>query len=236
MLVEIWSDVMCPFCYLGKKNFEKALSQVSFCEEVKVMWRSFQLDPRLPREGLQVTTAEYLAQSKGWPQHQIEKMISQIQQAGLKAGIDFRQDISIPANTFDAQRLVHIAQANGKGSAMEEALFEAHFTHGKNIGNWEILTNIADQLGLDSNQAMSILESEAYIDEVKKDLSEARQLGVQGVPYFILNRKYAVTGAQPVEIFRQALEQTFSETQNIPQFAKSQDADSCSETGCKTGF
>lgn len=236
MLVEIWSDVMCPFCYLGKKNFEKALRHVLFREEVKVEWRSFQLDPRLPREGLHISTAEYLVQSKGWSQHQIEKMMSQLQQAGQKVGIDFRQDISIPANTFDAQRLVHFAQVIGKGSAMEEALFEAHFTQGKNIGSWEILANIAEQLGLGSKQTMNMLESEAYIDEVKKDLSEARQLGIQSVPYFVFNRKYAVSGEQPTEIFRQALEQTFSETQNIPQFAKSQDADSCGEAGCETGL
>lgn len=146
MKVEIWSDVVCPFCYIGKKHFERALEQLSFKDKIKTEWKSFQLDPSLPKEGLSVSTTEYLVKHKGMPAQQIDDMLEYLKQKGADVGIDFRQEISIQANTFRAHRLIHFAQSKGKGNEIEEALFSAHFTEGKNVGDIEVLTELAENI------------------------------------------------------------------------------------------
>lgn len=232
MKVEIWSDVMCPFCYIGKKHFEEALAQLPFKDQIEVEWKSFQLDPSLPLEGASVSTAEYLEKRKGYPRQQIDSMLAHLKQSGAQAGIEFNQEKAIPVNTFRAHRLIHFAQQRGKGNDMEEALFHAHFTGGQNVGDVETLATLAAETGLDKKEVTDFLHTEAQTEAVNKDIEEAQQLGISGVPFFVLDRKYAVSGAQPVAAFVGALTQAFEESR--PKFEMKGDpgADACGPDGC----
>ena len=210
MLIEIWSDIMCPFCYIGKHHFEKALHSVGFNDEIKVVYKSYQLDPTYHYvEG--DTTYKYLSQSKGMPLEQVKEMTNQVEEMGRKAGVHINFSTNIPANTFKAHELIHFASTLGKGSEMKEKLFKAHFEEGLNIENDSVLLNLATVIGLQENSAKEAIDSDKYAYEVKQDLAEARQIGVRGVPFFLFNRKYAVSGAQPVDVFVEVLEKSFGE-------------------------
>jgi len=231
MKVQIWSDVMCPFCYIGKKNFEAAVAKLPFKEAIEVEWRSYQLDPTLDKEAQGITINEYLVQRKGLPMSNIEQMQQQVKEMGKNVGIDFQQEKAIVVNTLTAHRLIHFAQEHGKGNEMEEALFKAHFTEAKNVADVQELVQIAASLGLDAQKASEVLASDAYEYEVNQDILEARNIGVSGVPFFILNDKYAVSGAQPANLFEEALLQTYEET--VVQVKSTDSANSCTIDGCE---
>ncbi|SEW16274.1 Predicted dithiol-disulfide isomerase, DsbA family [Chryseobacterium wanjuense] len=231
MKIEIWSDVMCPFCYIGKNNFEQALEKLPFKDEVQVEWKSFQLDPTLdPKETK--NTIEYFKEKKGFPEAQAQQMIGQVQQMGKGAGIDFNFDKALITNTFSAHKLLHLAKKFNKSNEMEEALFIAHFIDGKNVGDLQTLISIAESLGIDSTETEKVLTSEEFDYDVNQDIMEARNNGVSGVPFFILNGKYAVSGAQPVELFASALQQTYDETVS-PLKKDSDNGASCDTEGCE---
>lgn len=230
MKVEIWSDVMCPFCYIGKNNFEKALEKLPFKDEIEVEWKSFQLDPTL-NPGETKTTFEYFKEKKGVPEAQAKQMIEQVSQMGNTAGIRFNFDKAIITNTFSAHKLLHLAKKYKKANEMEEALFIAHFIDGKNIGNRDTLVEIAESLGINTDETRQVLTSEEFDDEVRHDFSEAKNHGISGVPFFILNGKYAVSGAQPAEFFAGALQQTYDETVS-PLKNVSENDSSCGTDGC----
>ncbi|QQU02712.1 DsbA family oxidoreductase [Myroides odoratus] len=233
MKVEIWSDVMCPFCYVGKKHFENALAQLPFKDKIEVEWKSFQLDPTLPVEGASESTLDYLVKRKGMPKEQIEGMMHHLDQSGAAVGIEFRQDIAIPVNTFRAHRLIHLAQSHGKGNEMEEALFFAHFTAGKNVGDLEVLTDLATSIGLNKEEVVALLQSEEQTQEVKNDIEEAQALGISGVPFFVVDRKYGISGAQPIDTFAEALTQAYEESQPKFEMKGNQDANACGPDGCE---
>ncbi|MCS4240350.1 putative DsbA family dithiol-disulfide isomerase [Myroides gitamensis] len=233
MKVEIWSDVMCPFCYVGKKHFENALAQLPFKDKIEVEWKSFQLDPTLPVEGASESTLDYLVKRKGMPKEQIEGMMHHLDQSGAAVGIEFRQDIAIPVNTFRAHRLIHLAQIHGKGNEMEEALFFAHFTAGKNVGDLEVLTDLATSIGLNKEEVVALLQSEEQTQEVKNDIEEAQALGISGVPFFVVDRKYGISGAQPIDTFAEALTQAYEESQPKFEMKGNQDANACGPDGCE---
>ncbi len=231
MKVEIWSDVMCPFCYIGKNNFEKALEQLPFKEEVEVEWKSFQLDPSLNPEETQ-STFDYFREKKGFPEAQAQQMISQVKQMGAGSGIDFQFERALITNTFSAHKILHLAKKYKKSNEMEEALFIAHFIDGKNVGDHETLIALAESLGIDKEEARQVLDSAAFDDEIQQDIQEARTNGVSGVPFFILNGKYAVSGAQPAELFVNALQQTYDETV-APLKIQTDSSASCDADGCE---
>lgn len=233
MKIEIWSDVMCPFCFIGKKHFEQAVEQLPFKNEIQVQWKSFQLDPDLPIEGSPLSTAQYLVNRKGMPKEQVEGMMDQLQHKGAEAGIHFRQDISIPVNTLRAHRLIHFAQQRGKGNEMEEALFEAHFSHGKNVGDIALLTSLAESIGLNKNEVNAFLSTSEQTNEVNRDIQEAAELGISGVPFFVINRKYGVSGAQPVEVFVNALTKAYQESKPKFEMQENSAAESCGPDGCE---
>lgn len=230
MKVEIWSDVMCPFCYIGKNNFEKALEKLPFKDEIEVEWKSFQLDPTL-NPGETKTTFEYFKEKKGVSEPQAKQMTEQVSKMGSIAGIHFNFDKAIITNTFSAHKLLHLAKKYDKANEMEEALFIAHFIDGKNVGDISILVDIAGSLGINTDEARKALTSEEFDHEVENDFSEAKNHGISGVPFFILNGKYAVSGAQPVEFFAGALQQTYDETVS-PLKNLSGDDNSCGTDGC----
>lgn len=211
MKIEIWSDVMCPFCYIGKNNFEKALESLPFKDQVQVEWKSYQLDPTLD-PGKTVSTPAYFREKKGFPEAQASRMLAQVTEMGRSAGIDFRFDRTLITNTLPAHRILHAAKKNGKSTEMEVALFRAHFTDGKNVADPEVLVSLAASLGIGTDEAENALNSGHFDDDIRRDIAEAGSNGVTGVPFFILNGKYAVSGAQPTEFFASALMQTYEET------------------------
>lgn len=211
MKVQIWSDIMCPFCYIAKKNFEAALEKVSFKNEVEVEWKSFQLDPGFGERSGSMPIADYFMKQKGFSQSQLLQFQAQLKQMGEASGITFNQDRTIAADTFTAHKLLHLAKEYHKADAMEEALFVAHFVNGKDIGDIDFLVSLAGEMGLDEDKTRKILLNEQYNYEVQQDIMEARNLGISGVPYYVLDGKYGISGAQPAETFQKALQQTYSE-------------------------
>ncbi|WP_257656461.1 DsbA family oxidoreductase [Parapedobacter lycopersici] len=211
MKVEVWSDIMCPFCYIGKHNYEHALQQFADAAAVELEWKSFQLDPTLAKNTSYGDTYQYLSDRKGISLAQAEEMTANVARAGAAAGLQFHFDRAIVTNTFDAHRLLHFAKARQLGNELKEKLFHAHFTAGKNVGDTATLVTLAAEIGLDGGDAQQVLQSNQYADEVAADIREARQIGIQGVPFFIFNRKYAVSGAQPTAVFLQTLEKSFAE-------------------------
>ncbi|MGU3375831.1 DsbA family oxidoreductase [Chryseobacterium sp. M5A1_1a] len=231
MKIEIWSDVMCPFCYIGKNNFEQALEKLPFKDEVEVEWKSFQLDPTLDPDKTQ-NTIQYFREKKGVPESQASQMLTQVTQMGKGAGIDFDFEKALITNTFSAHKLLHLAKKHNKSNEMEEALFIAHFIDGKNVGDTEVLVSLADNLGIDKEEARQAVTSDQLDYEVNQDILDARNKGVSGVPFFVLNGKYAVSGAQPVEVFENALQQTYKETVSPFKDLSGDSGASCDADGC----
>lgn len=207
MKVEIWSDVMCPFCYIGKRRFESALAESGIQADVE--WKSFQLNPDLSKDGRSVT--QYLADVKGWTIDYARQVNEHVAGMAKESGLEFNFDRAVIANSFDAHRLSHFAKEQGKQDELEERLFAAYFTEGKDTSDHATLLDLAAEAGLDRTQAANVLSSSAYADEVKQDIRLAAELGIRGVPFFVFDRRLAVSGAQAVEVFKGALSRALSE-------------------------
>lgn len=231
MKIEIWSDVMCPFCYIGKNNFEQALNKLPFKDEVEVEWKSFQLDPTLDPNKTQ-DTIQYFREKKGVAEAQAAQMLGQVTQMGKGAGIDFNFEKTLITNTFSAHKLLHLAKKHNKSNEMEEALFIAHFIDGKNVGDVEVLVALAESLGIDREEARETITTDQLDYEVNRDIQEARNNGISGVPFFVLNGKYAVSGAQPAEVFENAMQQTYKETANPFKDLSGGSGAACDADGC----
>ncbi len=212
MKVEIWSDVMCPFCYIGKRRFEAALQQFEHKNEIEIEWKSFQLNPAMVTDP-STNINQYLAEHKGWTLDYARQMNDHVTKMAAEAGLTYNFDKAVVANSFNAHRFSHLAKQHGKGIEAEELLFKSYFTDGKNIDDAAILIDLGKQLGLDAAEVKQTLESDAFADAVKYDIAEAQYLGIQGVPFFVMNNKYGVSGAQAVPVFEQTLEKAFGEWQ-----------------------
>jgi predicted DsbA family dithiol-disulfide isomerase len=212
MKVEVWSDIMCPFCYIGKRNYEAALEQFADRNNVEIEWHSFQLDPTIPAHTeKKAGVYQYLADRKGISYEQSVKMHERIIQTAKDAGLTYHLDKAIVANSYDAHKMIQLAKTKGLGDAAEERLFLAYFTEGADMGDPEQLLKLGKEIGLPEADILGALESDGYAYLVKQDIQEAQSIGVTGVPFFVFNRKYAVSGAQPPQIFLQTLEQSFKE-------------------------
>ncbi len=210
MKIEIWSDVVCPFCYMGKRKLEIALGQFPHRDEVEILWHSFQLDPGAKRmEGKDIH--DYLAAKCGRSREWAIEVNADVAARAGQVGLEYNFDKAIPVNTFDAQRLIHLAAGHGLQAKAEERLFAAYFTEGRDIGEIPALTEIADEIGLDTEEVRSMLESTDYADLVKGDIEEAESLGINSVPFFVFDRKYAISGAQPSHLFLETLEKVWNE-------------------------
>jgi predicted DsbA family dithiol-disulfide isomerase len=216
MQVEIWSDVMCPFCYIGKRKFEAALKQFPESEKVEIVWKSFQLQPDMKTDPGK-NTIEHLAESKGWSLSYAKQAVSQVVSMAQQVGLKYDFDKAVVANSFDAHRLSHYATLQGKGDAMEEQLFKAYFTDGKNTADHSVLTQLAVEIGLNEATVKEILASNQFADDVRKDIYEASQIGVNGVPFFVFNRKYAVSGAQDSKVFLETVQKAYGEWKQSQQ-------------------
>ena len=212
MQVEIWSDIVCPWCYLGKRNFEQALDQFGHQADVDVVYRSFELDPSAPA-GVTTPTIELLASKYGMTPQQAEDAQRQMEQRAAHAGLTFRMDGLRSGNTRDAHRLVQLARANGRQAELVERLHRAYFTEQDSVFDHEALARLAAEAGLDPGEVAKVLDdADLYADEVTEDEMTASSLGATGVPFFVIDRRYGISGAQPPETIARALAQAWAES------------------------
>src|SRR5690554_1564485 len=210
MKIEIWSDVMCPFCYIGKRNFETALSDFADKNKIEVEWKSYQLDPSMPEVATE-SQEDYLIKRKGMNREQVQGMLENVTRMAEQAGLEYHLDKSIMANSKKAHQLIQFAKTKNLGSEMEEQLFKAFFTDGKNIADTEVLTQLGKEIGLDEDELQTAFTDEQYQYQMAQDIQEARNIGVQGVPFFVFDRKYGISGAQPPQAFAETLSKSFTE-------------------------
>ena len=235
MKVEIWSDVVCPWCYVGKRHLQEALRSFDHADEVEIEWKAYELDPTAPavRPGSYV---ERLAGKYGIPVGEARARMTRIISVGADAGIDFRFDQARPGNTFDAHRLLHLAKDAGLQDELKERFFAATFTEGHPIGDRDTLIKLAVDVGIDEQDARRVLETEEFTEEVRTDEVEGVQLGVQGVPFFVFDRRYGVSGAQPAEVLLEVLERTWRDGAPIEVVSGDGDSDSadrCDGDACE---
>lgn len=210
MKVEIWSDIMCPFCYIGKRKFEKALSAFNDADDVEIEWHSFQLDPGI-QSGHNKNLYQYLSERKGFSYEQSVQLHQQVTDTAKAVGLEYNFDKAVVANSFDAHRLIQFAKTQGLGDAIEERLFKAYFTEGKDFSDHTTLIALAKEIGLDEAEVADVLKNNTYKENVAHDIDEAAQIGIRGVPFFVFNRKFAVSGAQAPDVFSSALQQSFED-------------------------
>lgn len=210
MKIEIWSDIMCPFCYIGKRRFEAGLAQFAHKDEVTIEWKSFLLSPEMKTDPTR-NLNEFLAEHKGIPLDEAKRLNDYVAEMAAGAGLTYNLDKAIPANSFNAHRFLHFAKKHGRQEAAEEKLFSAYFTEGKNIDDAETILSLAAGLGLDTNALTEAMGSDAFVADVVADIEEAQKIGVRGVPFFVFNRKYAVSGAQESSAFLEILDKSYSE-------------------------
>lgn len=204
MKIEIWSDYVCPFCYIGKRTLEQALKRSGYESQADISFKAYQLDPNTPVDS-KVSTYESLAKKMGQTIEQAKEMTKGVAEHARTVGLEYNFEGMMEANTLAAHRLVKWAESLGKDAELTEQLLHAYFIEAKNVGNLEVLLGVAEKVGLSKEDAETTLASDRFTAEVQADIEEARQIGVQGVPFFVINRKYAISGAQPVEAFVDAL-------------------------------
>ena len=208
--VDIWSDIRCPFCYIGKRKFEAALTQFQHKDQVEVVWHSFELDP-VTKTDVSADVYTYLARHKGQTRDWAVHMHKQVAQTAKEVGLDYDFDHVVIANSFNAHRVIQLAKTKHLGDAAKEALLKAYFTDGKNIDDNDTLVKIGSEIGLDAGDVSGMLASDAYAREVREDEAAAQDIGINGVPFFVLNNKYGVSGAQAPSVFLQTLQQAWQD-------------------------
>ena len=211
--IDVWSDIACPWCYIGKRNLENGIAEASSDPDgprVEVTYHSFELSPDTPVdfEGDEVS---YLADHKGVPREQAREMIDRVTDVAAAAGLTYRYDLLQHTNTVKAHELLHHAKHNGRQLEMEERLMAAYFTEGKHVGRIDELVQLAEEVGLDPVDTRAALESERYLPAVRADQAQAQTYGINGVPFFVIDGKYGVSGAQPPEAFAQIARQVWAE-------------------------
>ncbi len=206
--IEIWSDVVCPFCYIGKRKFEAAFADFKHANVVEIIWKSYQLSPEMktiPGKNIH----QYLSDHKRISLEEATTLNNQVAGWARLVGLQYNFDMAIPANTFMAHRFSHLARQQGVQHEAEEKLFSAYFTEGKNIDDTETLVQIGVEIGIDASLVRNVLESDEFSADVRSDISEARELGLRGVPFFVFDRKFAVSGAQDSKVFMDTLEKAY---------------------------
>ena len=234
MRIEIWSDVVCPWCYVGKRRLETALAAFDHRDEVEVVYRSFELDPSAPQHGHELTTG-VLARKYGRSEAEMRQMQQQLIEVAAEEGLAFRLFDNVHTNTVDAHRLLHLALAEG-GPALQrdlkEALLAAYFVRAEDVGDHEVLTAVATSAGLDDVRVKEVLTTDEYAHAVEADIGQARAYGATGVPFYVVDERYGVSGAQPAEVFSQVLERAWAESR--PALDVIGGADACGPDGCAT--
>lgn len=210
MKIDIWSDIRCPFCYIGKRKFEMALEQFEHKKDVEVEWHSFELDTKLETMP-DFDIYEYLAQRKGISREQSVKMHENVTQLAKEVGLEYNFEKTIVSNTFNAHRIIQFAKTKNLGNTVKENLLKAYFILGKNIDDKKTLVEIGIESGLNKEEVNEVANSDKFTSEVRADESMANQIGINGVPFFVFNNKYAVSGAQGPAVFLQTLKKAWEE-------------------------
>lgn len=210
MKIEVWSDYVCPFCYIGKRRLEQALKEMGLDGKAEIVFKAFQLEPDAPATADE-RMEERLAAKYGITVEEAEKMTENVVIQAKTVDLAYDFENMRPANTFNAHRLAKLAEQEGKGEAVAEQLLNAYFVQGEKIGTDEVLLRIAEEQGILRERAESMLQSNEFAGEVKKDIAEAGQIGIKGVPFFVINRKFALSGAHPVESFVNTLQKAQEE-------------------------
>ncbi|KYG29397.1 DsbA family oxidoreductase [Alkalihalobacillus trypoxylicola] len=232
MKVEIWSDVACPFCYIGERKFEEALKDFSDRDQVEIEFKSFQLDPNA-KKNTDLSMDQVLAKKYRVSEEQAKNMNAQVADTAKMVGLSFQMDKIKPTNTLDAHRLSHYAKEKGKMKEMMERLLKAYFTEGLNVGDHETLVSLAEEVGFQGEDVLSFLRGNQYADVVIAEQQEGSGLGVQGVPFFVFDRKYAVSGAQDPKAFLEVLEKVKSEQEpKLTVLSDKEEGNACSDGHC----
>ena len=240
--IDVWSDIACPWCHVGKRRLEAALARFPQRDRVEIVWRAFELDPSAPRapgsdgapRSANGSYAKRLARKYGKSVGQAEAMVANMTAIASRDGLDFHFEHIQPGNTFDAHRLVHLALDRGKQDAVKERLFKAYLSEGESMGDVEALVRLGAEAGLDADEVRGMLAGDAYANDVRADEAQAARLAISGVPFFVFNGRFAVSGAQPSELFDQALAQAWSELVEEPDAAAETFAEGavCGPDGC----
>ncbi|MBA3781139.1 MAG: DsbA family oxidoreductase [Nocardioides sp.] len=229
MRIEIWSDVVCPWCYIGKRRLETALAGFEHRDDVELVWRSFQLDPSAPTSPVE-TVAEHLGSKYGGGQAAGQQMVDRVEAVAAEEGLLFRLGQAQRVGTMDAHRLLHAA--GERRGALKEALLEAYFVDARNVADHAVLTEIATSVGLDAERVAAVLAGDVHADEVEADIRQAAAYGATGVPFFVVDEKFAISGAQPAEVFAQALDQAWAAGHPQLSVLAGGDAEACGPDGC----
>lgn len=227
--VDIWSDVVCPWCAIGKANLDAALSHFDHADEVEIVWHSYELDPTAPaaRAGNYVGM---LSKKYGVSSDEAQAMIDRMTATGAECGVEFRFDRVQPGNTFDAHRMIHLGAARGLQTQVKERFLRGYLSEGEAIGLPEVVERLAIDAGLDADEVAAVLRTEAFADEVRIDEATAASMQVTGVPFFVFDRRLAVAGAQPPEVLLQVLERTWAERELAPDVVV--EGEACGPEGC----
>lgn len=231
MRIDIWSDVVCPWCYIGKRRLESALAEFEHADRVEVVWHSYLLDPSTPRDSTE-SVAEHLGRKYGGGVEGGRRMIDQVEATAAGEGLIFRQHQAVRANTVDAHRLLHLAHEDGPAvqGRLKEALLKAYFTDARNVGDHAVLREVALEAGLDASRVDEVLGSDRYADEVQADIDQAHAYGATGVPLFVVDGKYGIAGAQPAETMGQVIRRAWSEREPDLQMVGGDEV--CGPDGC----
>jgi len=230
--VDVWSDIACPWCFIGKRHLEQALARFPHRDGVVVLWRAFELDPSAPAElPADVPYVERLAKKYGSSREEAEHMIRRMTETAARDGLDLRFDRIRPGNTFDAHRVIHLAHDRGKQDAVKERFLRGYLSEGASIGDSETLVRLAAEAGLDAEEVRATLASDAYALDVREDEEEATELGIRAVPFFIVGGRYAISGAQPAEILLRGLSLAWQEVAGQPVQVAAE-GEACGPEGC----
>jgi predicted DsbA family dithiol-disulfide isomerase len=232
MKIEIWSDIVCPWCYIGKRRFEAALDRFAHRDQVEIVWRSFELDPRAPRH-TPGSLNDMLAHKLGVSQAQAAAMNQHVTDLAAAEGLDYQLDRARHGNTFDAHRLIHLAATHHLQAEAKERLLRAYFSEGLPISDPNTLVAIGSELGIPGDEVRAMLESDTYADEVRADQRRAAAFGIRGVPFFVIDEQYGVSGAQASAVFLDALEQAWAAAHPLTLLSAPPEADgNCDDGSC----
>ena len=212
--IEVWTDIMCPYCYIGKKFYEKALSQFDHADEIELEWKAFQLNKDLPDKGNGIPVKEYLVQQVGYPEEGINSMYDNLRKLSEEAGVSFNLQNAIAANTRDAHRLIKLAATKGLDSIVLDKLSKAYFEEAKDYSDIDLLVSIGVESGLDKDDILNMLNSDEYLYDIKQDMQEAANLGFDTVPTFLMDKRQAIVGSEPISLFVDVLNKTYNAWKN----------------------
>jgi predicted DsbA family dithiol-disulfide isomerase len=227
MRIEVWSDVVCPWCYVGKRRLEDALERFEHSADIDVVWRAFELDPSAPRLD-DTEPVERLARKYGVSREQAEAMNERVTRVADGEGLSFRLDIAKRGNTFDAHRLLHLGADRGVQDALQEELFADYFERGQAIGDHDVLAKAAVVAGLDEDEARAVLSTDRYAEDVRNDERKATEIGISAVPFFVFDGRYGVAGAQSSDVLLDVLRRAWSEARPLQVVA----GEACGPDGC----